>query len=246
MRLTLLGTGSAFPSPHRLQTGFHLMAGDDSLVIDCGSGVMHRLEQAGISYRDVDTVLLTHPHLDHVADLPTLFKARILAGDPAFSVIGPPGTREVCDTLFAVDASDERGEAVIQERTVDAFPLHVEGFDIAAVETTHGAPCFAYRFGDDLVISGDSAPDPAVFDLADGCHTLVHECSYPDGMGTAGHSTPGGIVDAVRDISIDRFVLTHLFPAAEANMDAMARTLREGIDAEVIVGSDRQVLSVPD
>lgn len=246
MRLTLLGTGSAFPSPDRLQTGVHLLAGEDSLLIDCGSGVMHRLEQAGISYRDVDSVLLTHTHLDHVADLPTLFKARILAGDPAFTVTGPPGTREVCGHLFAVDDSDERGAAEIRERTIDTFPASVGGFDIAAVETTHSAPCFAYRIGDELVISGDSAPDPAVFALADGCHTLVHECSYPDGMGTEGHSTPSGIVDAAQGISIERFVMTHLFPAAEANVDAMARTLREGIDADVIVGTDRQILSVPD
>jgi ribonuclease BN (tRNA processing enzyme) len=48
MRLALLDTGSALPSPTRLQTGAIIERGADTLLIDCGSGVTHRLAQAAV------------------------------------------------------------------------------------------------------------------------------------------------------------------------------------------------------
>jgi len=55
MRLTLLGTGSALPSPTRLQTGAVVQHAESTLLVDCGSGTAHRLVQSAIAYRDVDT-----------------------------------------------------------------------------------------------------------------------------------------------------------------------------------------------
>ncbi len=89
MCLTLRGTGSALPSPTRLQTGAVVQHAESTLLVDCGSGITHRLPQSAIDYRDVDTVLLTHTHLDHVADLPFLGKARLLESHEAFTVVGP-------------------------------------------------------------------------------------------------------------------------------------------------------------
>ena len=60
MRITLLGTGSTLPSSTRLQTGAIVERGGDTLLVDCGSGITHRLAQSAIDYREVDIVLLTH------------------------------------------------------------------------------------------------------------------------------------------------------------------------------------------
>lgn len=70
MRLTVLGTGSALPSPSRLQTGAVVENVETTLLVDCGSGITHRLVQSDTDYRDIDTILLTHTHLDHVAASP--------------------------------------------------------------------------------------------------------------------------------------------------------------------------------
>lgn len=246
VQVTLLGTGSAFPSPERLQSGTLVESGDRRLLVDCGSGVLHRLRQSGVDFREVSTVLLTHHHLDHVADLPSLFKARILSDIASLEVIGPPGTRAICEQLFAIDGLASRGDARIVERSLDDAPFEIAGFDVDAVETTHGKPCFAYRFDDRLVLSGDTAPDEEVFALADGAHTLVHECAYPDGVETDAHTTPAGLLAGVADLAIERIVLTHLFPEAEARQEDIHSTLMEGLTTEVIVGEDGMRLGIPD
>ena len=43
MQVTFLGTGSAMPTGSRMQTGLLLSDGRQSLLVDCGSGILHRL-----------------------------------------------------------------------------------------------------------------------------------------------------------------------------------------------------------
>lgn len=245
MRVTLLGTGSAFPSPDRLQTGILLEADGRRLLVDCGSGVVHRLAQAGVPHGAVETVLLTHHHLDHVCDLPTLLKARTLDGLRTFTVEGPAGTRAVCGHLFAVDDITGRADVTIVERQLTDFPDTIAGFQVAAATTTHSKPCFAYRFGDALAISGDTAPDPDVFALADGVHTLVHECAFADGVESDGHTTPSELGRGLAGIDVERVLLTHLFPETEHSADELVATVGEYTDAEITVPADLTTLELP-
>lgn len=70
MNLTLLGTGSAVPTGDRYQTGTVVEAHSQStpLLIDCGTGTIHRLAQAGfVIVSDYVTVSL---HIS--ADLDTI------------------------------------------------------------------------------------------------------------------------------------------------------------------------------
>jgi ribonuclease BN (tRNA processing enzyme) len=244
MRVTLLGTGSALPSPERLQTGVLLADDENRLLVDCGSGVVHRLAQVDVDPRAIDAVLLTHHHLDHVADLPTLAKARVLRDHAPLRIAGPPGTAEVCDNLFAVDDLGERTDHEITEHEPRDGPLELAGFEIRSTETTHSKRCFAYRFGDALAISGDTAPDEDVFGLADGIDTLVHECAYPDGVDSAGHTTPSELGDGLRGVDIDRLYLTHLFPSAEAEADAIRETVADRVDADVRIATDRGTVHI--
>jgi ribonuclease BN (tRNA processing enzyme) len=243
MQVTVLGTGSALPSPTRLQTGAIIERGGDTLLVDCGSGVTHRLAQSALDYRDINTVLLTHTHLDHVADLPTLAKARLLNGHEAFTVVGPQGTRDVCDALFAVDDLTDRLDLTVRELPQRTDPFTIDEFDIESAPTDHSKPGYAYRFNERLTIAGDTAPTEPVCSLADGSEVLVHECAYPDGTKSPGHSTPTALGELLADIDVDRILLTHLFPETEPHADELATTVRAYTDATVSVATD--LTSVP-
>ena len=69
MLLTLLGTGCPAVHAERFGPAQIVRHGDTALLVDCGSGVTQRMAQAGISGRDIDAVLLTHMHSDHIIDL---------------------------------------------------------------------------------------------------------------------------------------------------------------------------------
>lgn len=69
MEITLLGTGCPVASPRRYGPANLIRGGGVSLLVDCGSGVTQRLVEAGASGAEIDAVLLTHLHSDHIVDL---------------------------------------------------------------------------------------------------------------------------------------------------------------------------------
>src|SRR5512143_1075017 len=74
MRLTILGAGTAIPLPGFSPAGHLVLIGDQPLLFDIGPGTLARLAAAGIDYRDLDHLFLTHHHSDHTLDLVTLLQ----------------------------------------------------------------------------------------------------------------------------------------------------------------------------
>ena len=106
MRLTTVGTGTIAMSPARVRAGHLVEAGAVRLLMDCGSGVAHRMAERGLDWGGITHVALTHFHADHVADLPTLLFAWRNARLPErraapLEVLGPPGTLSLVARLAA-------------------------------------------------------------------------------------------------------------------------------------------------
>ncbi len=242
MRVTFLGTGSAMPTGERVQTGILLEEADRTLLIDCGSGVLHRLAQVA-DYETVEHVLLTHHHLDHVSDLLALLKARWLAGAESLSVAGPPGTESLVEDLLDVhDYLQDRVDLSV--RDVETGTFSFAGFDVEAMETRHSMRCFAYRFGDRFCFSGDSEAFPELAAFADGCEALAHDCSFPDEVDVSNHPTPTQLGEALAGTDVGTVYLTHLYPHTEGNHEAMLDSIAEGYDGTVEFAADRRTVSL--
>ncbi len=241
MRLAFLGTGSAMPTGDRAQSGLLLADGDDRLLVDCGSGVLGSLARTEAGYEAVDTVLLTHHHLDHVADLLPLLKARWLAGEEHLSVAGPPGTTALLADLL--DVHDYlRGRVDLTLRDLDG-PFSLAGFEGDRFEGRHSMRSFAYRLtaGDATVaVSGDTEPFPELVEFCDGADVLVHDCSFPDDVDVSNHPTPSGLGDALAaaDPSLGRVYLTHLYPHTEGRHEEMLDSIGERYGDDVRVARD--------
>jgi ribonuclease BN (tRNA processing enzyme) len=237
MNVTFLGTGSAMPTADRVQTGLLLEGGDEPLLLDCGSGVLHRLAGTDVGYEGVSTVLLTHHHLDHVADLVPLLKARWLADEPDLTVVGPAGTEALVTGLL--DTHSYLADRVdLTVREVGSRSFSVAGYDVAAYETRHSMDCLAYRFGDAFGYSGDTEAFEGLADFFDGVDALAHDCSFPDGVETSNHPTPTALGETLSGCDLGRLYLTHLYPHAEGREREMRETLAEYVDCEVVVAED--------
>src|SRR5215471_4621982 len=105
MRFTTLGTGTISLSPGRSCAGYFLEAPDLRLLIDCGSGITRRLAELGFDWPGITHVALTHFHIDHHGDLPTLVFAWKYGYLPSRSapveIIGPVGTASLFERLAA-------------------------------------------------------------------------------------------------------------------------------------------------
>lgn len=269
MRVTFLGTGSAMPHAERVQTGVlvETAAGDGRpLLVDCGAGVLHRLSQTDPGYEAVGTVLLTHHHLDHVADLLPLLKARWLAGEESLSVVGPPGTKALVDESLAVhDYLEGRIDLSVREVHPETT-FEVSGLRVSARETRHSVQCLAYRFepmeasgvggeaggdaggdsaggADDggsgaFVFSGDSEAFDGMASFADGAAALAHDCSFPDGIDVDNHPTPSQLGEALAGSEVGRVYLTHAYPHTDGREEEMIESVRAAFDGDVRMARD--------
>ncbi|USZ67840.1 MBL fold metallo-hydrolase [Halorussus salilacus] len=260
MRVTFLGTGSAMPTGERYQTGVLLEDDGRRLLVDCGSGVLHRLQQSGVGYEAVSSVLLTHHHLDHVSDLMALLKARWLAGEEHLEVVGPAGTKDLLDGLLDVhDYLQDRMDLRVREVGEHAF--EVAGFEVEAFETRHSMPCLAYRFGEvsesnseargtssrgGFVFGADSEAFEGLANFADGCEVLAHDCSFPDEVDVDNHPTPTQLGRALADSGADigRVFLTHLYPHTEGRHEEMLDSIGTVYDGDVRFAEDLRTVEL--
>ena len=244
MRVTFLGTGSAMPTGERYQTGLLLEDPDgdaDPLMVDCGSGALHGLAETDVGYEGVDTLLLTHHHLDHLSDLMVLLKARWLSGETEMEIVGPEGTEELVRDLLSVhEYMQDRFEFTFREVAPREFS--VAGYDVEAVETVHSMYCLAYRFETDdaaFTFSGDSEAIDDIADLADGSAILAHDCSFPDDVDVDNHPTPSQLGETLAGHDLGRVYLTHLYPHTDGRHEEMLESVETaGFDGDVRMAED--------
>jgi ribonuclease Z len=199
MDVTLLGTGGPLPDALRAGPATLVRAGGCCVVVDAGRGVTMRLAAAGVSVGQLDAVLLTHLHSDHITDLGDLVTTRwITSFAPSpLTVFGPVGTAGALASLMdslADDVSFRMAHhddlswtppmTVVEVSLDGTNPVHVwqsPGGDVTvtAGPTDHRPvhPSVAYRIdhaGTSVVAAGDTVPCDGLDRLCTGADALVH------------------------------------------------------------------------
>ena len=67
--IVFLGTSASAPSLRRGLPAAVVMHREYRFLIDCGEGTQRQLLRSGLGFRRLDTILLTHGHLDHILGL---------------------------------------------------------------------------------------------------------------------------------------------------------------------------------
>ena len=195
LQITLLGTGNPRPSMERFGPSVLVEAGETDILIDVGRGAIQRLFQIGAAQqiRDVDMVLFTHLHSDHIVGFPDFWLTGWVFGrDRPLPVMGPPGTKSMCDHLdqaFTFDRKVRGRDARFQNEGIVLETKDVEpsliyesgGLTITAFEVDHGdgiAPAYGYRVdysAYSAAFSGDMRYDERIIEHAKGVDVLVME-----------------------------------------------------------------------
>lgn len=225
MELTIVGSGTAAPHAHRVSAAHHVRARHVSLLLDCGSGAVHRMAGLGVAWDQLTHIALSHYHTDHVSDLPMLlFSMKYALPEPRreeLTLLTPPDGRAWLGRLAAAF-----GEYIVDP----GFPIHVQevedgtvfelgdGARIACRQTPHTDRSFAYRvdaFGQALGYTGDTGADPGQADFFRRVDVLVAECSLPDDLAIDMHLTPSRVAALALGAQPGHLVLTHLYPQLE-------------------------------
>src|SRR5690349_15948332 len=225
MRLVTIGTGTVALTAARVSAGHYVEAGSVRLLLDCGSGITHRLAELALPWRQLTHVAITHFHLDHISDFATLVFAWKYGMLPPRSaplvLIGPVGITTLLERLVAAfgDWLREPG-----------FPLEVreiapgeamaldDGTTLRATKVPHTEESVAYsieRGGRRVVYTGDTGYDPMFAEWARGADVLLCECSLPAGMAIPSHMTPEQCGALAAAALPKQLVLTHFYPPVE-------------------------------
>lgn len=71
LAICFVGVGSAF-SKKNYQSNVLIAKGDTHILLDCGTHASRALGEIGLSVLDIDNVLITHSHADHIGGLEEL------------------------------------------------------------------------------------------------------------------------------------------------------------------------------
>jgi ribonuclease BN (tRNA processing enzyme) len=245
MRLTTLGTGTASPST-RVNAGHLVEAGAVTLLMDCGSGVAHRMGETGANWFGITHVAITHFHPDHTLDLTTLMFAWKYGTLPPraapLTILGPVGISSLIEQFAAIygDTIRAPGFPVTVRELAPGERVDLgDGVMLEAHKVPHTAESVAYsveRGGARIVFTGDTGFDTAVAEWASGCDLLLAECSLPEQLAVASHLTPAQVGVMAEVAEPARLVLTHFYPPV-LNED-IAEIIALRYSGEVVIAVD--------
>ena len=228
MRLTILGGSAAGTNTGQGCSGYLVESANARVVLDLGPGTLQELRKHA-DYRTISAVVVSHMHLDHIADLLALRFA--LAYNPvsppgAVRLVLPPGGRAVLDRLAAVfagqgDVAGYFGAAFAISEFNPGAELVLSGLRLTFLPTVHFIPCWAIRIASengssgDLTYTADSGPAAELADFAHGTRVLIAEATYIEPPETPfeqrGHLTAAEAGRIATAAEASMLVLSHLW-----------------------------------
>src|SRR5436190_17508065 len=132
------------PLPGRWLSSVLVRYGGHLVLFDCGEGTQISLRSLGWGIKDIDLILISHVHGDHITGLPGLL---LTQGNSARSapvdIVGPPGLTPVVNGLLSV-ARGLPFELRCRE-LASGDCLQLGELQVRCVEADHPVPCLAYR-----------------------------------------------------------------------------------------------------
>jgi ribonuclease BN (tRNA processing enzyme) len=219
--VTLLGTGDAFASFGRSQSGYLIDAPAGRILMEAGPCLLQTLKSGGHSTDSFDLLLISHLHGDHYGGLPFLIldymfetrRKRVL------TIAGPSKLEERTWQLtrtmfphFELDKIRHKVKFVVLEPETST---RLGKFKVSAIRSPHTKPDISLSLridggGKSIVFSGDSGWNDELVEFSAGADLFLCECTYYESAHLTFHLNYPQLAANRDKFKVRRMVLTHL------------------------------------
>lgn len=245
--VTFLGTGAAV-HPHRAQSSVLVDYMGYNLMVDSGCSVLNQLSRLNIGVDDIDYVVVTHGHYDHICGLGMISFVKQFTGGKRLKVLAPASALSLVEALVSAGAKSSGVEGLVSmsiERLADpGLTGDMRYITLEAIPAVHTVDAYSIAITLSnlgmIVISGDTRPTFDLARVAQNSLLTVHEATYPSTMkGKAekrGHST---VAEAIHVAS-----KSELGARYHLTLESEAEALRVSRGTNVLVPEDLSTVKI--
>ncbi|MGT2807763.1 MBL fold metallo-hydrolase [Streptococcus iniae] len=223
MEIRCLGSWGAYPYQDAGTTSY-LLTGEDgfTLLMDAGSRAVNELEKV-MSPLDLDAVIISHYHPDHVADLGVLRHYRQLYPKHLWQAKVLP--------IYGHNEDIHEFEKLTLDGVSEGIAYDINGsqsigpFDITFIKTVHPVVCYAFRIverktGQVLVFTADTGYFEGLSSFASDADLFLADVYLYEGMENhIAHLTSKEAGLIAQEAKVKTLVLTHMPPVAPQGID---------------------------
>lgn len=211
MKLTALGVWGGYPTRDAGTTSYLLQSEEGfNLLLDAGSRAVTELEHE-LSPNNLDAIILSHYHEDHIADLGALRQYRQLqtVKPQILPIYGHQENEYEFSKLSLENVSE--GIAYDVENGTSVGP-----FDIQFLKTVHPVICYAMRIveratGQVLIYTGDTGYFAELVDFSKDADILLADVYFfKDKVKMPNHLSSVEAGEIAAQANVKKLVLTHL------------------------------------
>lgn len=211
MKVTVIGYWGAYPAAGSATSGYLFEKDGFNLLVDCGSGVLSRVQQFK-KVNELDAVILSHYHHDHIADIGPLQYACLVQNTLAETNEKLP--------IYGHQEKDHKFDMLTHQHTkgIPYNPeemLQVGPFTIEFQKTNHPVSCYGMRItdGDDTAVyTADTSYFEEWASFASQADLLITDTNFYKDMDAekAGHMTSTEAAKIAENANVKTLWLSHL------------------------------------
>lgn len=218
MKVKVIGPWGGYPKAGGASASYIIEKDDFVLLVDVGSASLSKLQEY-YSVMDLDAVIISHYHADHIADVGVLQHARLVysyvTGEEGILPIY--GHEENEEEFKKLTHDFTKGIAYDPEGTLQIGP-----FSINFLRTVHSVPCYGMRITDgetSVVYTADTAYQEEWIDFSHGADLLITDCNFYENQDAsqAGHMNSKEAATIAQKAQVKELMLSHLPQFGEQN-----------------------------
>lgn len=264
--------GSGGPEITERASASYLIKRDDKalILIDFGGGAFLRFSQAKAKIEDLEAILFTHLHIDHVVGLPALMKAGYFSERScSLPIVGPsgneyfPGLDEYITLQFGKNGAYRYMSDILSKQS-ESFSItsnevsssanfDFKGFKVTAVPVNHGiVPTLAYLIeidGKSIVFSSDTTAESKALEMLSKnadiliAHHAIPQEGYLRARGL--HMTPERIAEVVSVSKPKILVLSHRMKRTYGTEKESTNIIKKVYQGKLIWAEDLLSIKLP-